>query len=645
MTKNKLVAIFSWLLAVHLSAILFFTVFRIIMYAVNSGMAGTDDKLPFLAQALLNGLQFDNFVASYVTFLPLAALSVTALCNRIPKMSIRACNLFFVIVYSILFAVSIADIPYFSYFFTHISFAAFGWFEFGGDTAGLLFRDANNYPYIGLTVVSIAAFALTVRYLGKKLLQVKTKNMSRRDYRYSIPLAFLAICLCFTGMRGSFQRYPLRVDYAFFSNNSFFNRLGVNPAFFLLKSGSLKKNNNVNSLMTEEDAIAAVQKELNITPCDKNFPLKRQSSDSVQTSKRPNVVIMLLESMSAKYLDCKSQTSYLHDLISQSYYFKNFYSAGIHTNNGIVSTLYGFPTLFDKSSMSSSPDLYDGLPVNLKKNGYRTFFFLGGNPGYDHMNVFLYENGFDRIYSQYDYPSEKIVNNFGVQDNFLLEFAFSRLNEAAKDDSPFFATVLTVSNHPPYVIPEEYKDKGDTEDKRILAFVDNSLKTFMENAARQDWYQNTIFVFLGDHGRIFGTNKYDMPLDYNHIPLILHSPLFDGAPKCFSQFGGQIDVFPTLMGLLNIPFVNNTPGVDLLKDKPRPCMFFVNDSQLGCIDDSCLYVRNLTTDADILYDLHADTVENIMQREPAKGESLKHYAVSMMITSDCLIKNSKTRIP
>jgi phosphoglycerol transferase MdoB-like AlkP superfamily enzyme len=259
------------------------------------------------------------------------------------------------------------------------------------------------------------------------------------------------------------------------------------------------------------------------------------------------------------------------------------------------------------------------------------------------MNSFLYENGFDRIYSQYDYPKEKIVNNFGVQDDYLFSYGLERLNEAGEKDNPFFAVFLTVSNHKPYVIPEEFKNRADTDDKRITGFVDKAVKDFMESAAEPAWYNHTIFVFLGDHGKSFGAGKYDMQLTFNHIPLIIYSPSFDDAPRQFAQFGGQIDVFPTVMGLLNIPYINNSLGVDLLKDPKRPCMYFVNDNRLGCINENYLYVRNLTTKTDILYDLHSSGSENIIQQESKASDALKKYAVSMMVTADYLIKNNQTK--
>jgi phosphoglycerol transferase MdoB-like AlkP superfamily enzyme len=476
-------------------------------------------------------------------------------------------------------------------------------------------------------------------------MQAKTIHPQNGKYYILIPVILLSWGICFTGMRGSFQRYPLRIGYAYFSNDPFFNQLGINPVFYFLKSYSTnqKQQNNVNDLIAAGTAIQNVQKELGIVSCDEKYPISRRI-ETQGKSKTANVVVILLESISVNRLqdeyEGKNLMPFLNELISRSYYFENFYSSGVHTNNGIVSTLYAFPPLFNKPMMESRNDHYAGLPYYLHQQGYRNLFFVTSNPNYDHMNSFLLDNHFDKIYSLYDYPAEKAVNNFGVQDDFMLEYGIQRLNETAEKGDPFLATFLTVSNHVPFVIPEKFKNCADTDEKRVIAFVDNSIRDFMESASKERWYQNTIFVILGDHGAATGQQKYDMSISYNHIPCIIYSPLFEDMPQRFHQYGGQIDLFPTIMGLLNSPYTNNSLGIDLLKEK-RSRMFFVSDNRLGCISDDYFYVRNLMNDSDFLYNRHCNQAENLREKYPEMMANLKNYAVSMMVTADYLIKKQQ----
>jgi phosphoglycerol transferase MdoB-like AlkP superfamily enzyme len=119
--------------------------------------------------------------------------------------------------------------------------------------------------------------------------------------------------------------------------------------------------------------------------------------------------------------------------------------------------------------------------------------------------------------------------------------------------------------------------------------------------------------------------------------------LFTNAPQRFEQFVGQIDLFPTLLGLLNVPYVNNSLGVDLLKEN-RPCMFFVSDNQMGCINSDYLYVRNFVNNTDFLYNLHQVQPDNLAEQYPEVARKMRNYGLSMTVTADYLIRNNKTRI-
>jgi len=395
--------------------------------------------------------------------------------------------------------------------------------------------------------------------------------------------------------------------------------------------------------MSVDNAFLQIRKELKIDPGQDNFSVSREITSQGKVS-TPNIVIILLESMAMNYLDYEGEDGklmpFLNELISKSYFFENCYSAGVHTNNAVVSTLYGFPALFNKPSMKYEMR-YTGLPTRLREQGYQNLFFITGNPNYDHMNLFLLESGFDRIYSLYDYPEEKIVNNFGIQDDYLLEYGLERLNEAAQNKKPFLAAFLTVSNHSPYIIPPKYQNITGSNDRKIVRFVDDALKTFMENASKQEWFKNTIFVFLGDHGAVLGQPKYEIPIEKAHIPLIIYSQMFEHTPKRFDSLCGQIDVFPTLLGMTNMPYTNNSLGIDLLKEQ-RPCAYFVSDNLLGCVNKKHLYVRNVIANTDLLYDLRDAARKNIMQQENTIGQAMKTYSLSMMVAADYLIKNKKT---
>jgi len=643
---KKIVVLFRYLVSVHLTALIILSLFRIFLFIDNlSKIVNVDSTAYLLANALFIGIKFDNLISSYVLLLPLVITTILALTNKVSSKLITGINIFFITFYSLIFIISAADIPYFSYFFTHIGIGAFDWFKFGKTTAALIFDKAHFKDFISLILVCCLFGYLVFRY-GKKMLKTETTTTQKNDLIKYIPITLLAWGICFIGVRGSFQRYPLNTSFAYFSENSFFNQLGINPAFFLFKSyeQSTKKRNNVNNIIDQDVALMFVKSELGVKNTSKPQTINRDVK-CVGQPLQANVVVVLMESLSSVYLDWeykgRKTLPFLNSLISKSYYFKNFYSSGVHTNNGIVSSLYGFPPQFNEPMMNVDVTKYTGLPYWLSKKGYETLFFVTSNPQYDNMNSFLRENHINKLYSLYDFPSDKVVNNFGVQDDYLFEFGVNKLNDIAKANKPFLATFLTVSHHAPFIVPPKFKNSGENDEADILSFADYSIQNFMALAAKEKWYKNTIFVFLGDHGSVVGPQKFSMPLSENHIPLIVFSPLFKDAPKVFEQLGGQIDVYPTVMGLLNESYTNNSLGVNLMKEK-RTCMFFMNDNQLGCINNDYFYIRNLATSTDELYNLRDSKVKNIADKENETLETLKKYGVSMSVTASYLTKNKMT---
>ena len=147
------------------------------------------------------------------------------------------------------------------------------------------------------------------------------------------------------------------------------------------------------------------------------------------------------------------------------------------------------------------------------------------------------------------------MNSFGVQDDFLYDYAIPVLNQRAATGEPFFATLLSISNHPPYVIPPFFHPKTSEPETQIVEYADWALRKFFEEARKQPWFDNTIFVLEGDHGKLVGDAECELPESYNHIPLMIYSSRIQPEEK--TTFGGQVDIQPTILGLLNIDYLQN----------------------------------------------------------------------------------------
>jgi phosphoglycerol transferase MdoB-like AlkP superfamily enzyme len=386
-----------------------------------------------------------------------------------------------------------------------------------------------------------------------------------------------------------------------------------------------------------------VQKYLNIKIPDKKLPLLRKIDFDSTNVVKYNVVLVIMESMSAAKMERHGNTNnltpFLDSISKKGYYFENAYTAGIHTMNGIFSTFFSFPALFRQNPMKESSILkYHGVFSTLKDNGYSTIYFTTHDGQFDNVEGFLKANECETVISKPNYPSDKVKTTLGVPDDFMFEFSIPILNKLNQENKPFFAALMTASDHGPYYIPEYFKPRNSEIKKQIVEYADYSLEKFIDLSSKQKWFKNTIFVFVADHGAPLD-GLYDMSIDFFHTPLIFYAPNIFKEYKINSNIAGQIDVFPTIMGLLKLQYNNNTLGIDLLKES-RPYIFFNADDKYGVIDtDWFLIVRDDKIKS--LYKYRNSDTHNYAGERPDIVEKMNVYAQSNLQTFQYIIRSNK----
>lgn len=645
--KNYLKALL-YLLSVHATALAIQSVFRLVLLlAVNDQLTpDVSGNLLLTLTAFVRGLWFDNVIGCYFLLLPLVVATVGAATDYLRRPLIASMGTFFGVMYCLVFMATAANIPYFQYFTKPLNSSIWNWAEYGTTTLGMMFGEASYYLYISLFFLATVGFCLLLRLYGKKLLGSLQKSQPRRmvwKERTGILLLSLPLIgLCIFGIRGRTGYNPIRVSAAYFCNSPVLNQMGVNPVFCLLSStlDDRRPENRTLHLMDAERAVAEAQQFLSRTGIEGISPIARRVEGNAEGEKR-NVVLIFLESLSAKHLQRfggEGITPTLDSLWQQSLSFANFYSVGTHTNQGLYATLYGFPSIMKRNAMKGSaiPN-YSGLPTVLQENGYQNFFFMTHEAQYDNMNAFFRSNGFEKIYAQEDYPKEKIANRFGVQDDFLFEYAHPILNNAAKEGRPFFASLLTITNHPPYVLPDYFSPRTNKPETQVVEYADWAVKQFMDAAAKEPWFDNTLFVFVGDHGKMVGQADCELPESYNHVPFMIYGTGITTEER--TDFAGQVDIGPTLLSLLGISYVQNNFGINLVQEK-RPCIFYSADNTVAARDSSHLYVYNPDADREFCYNTTTGTPQ--AEEMNAQYAALKHYCFTMLQATEQLVQQQLT---
>jgi len=573
--------IFRLFIRLYFWALVIFGIFRAISLflhrdeVLSDGVSGISDIL----SCFFDGMRFDLVTTGFILVLPYLWM---ILYEQTGKHIWKKISFIWIFIgFSMAFLLAGADVVYYQKFYQHIDLKTFEWFRQPRIVTAMIFGDNRYWKMI---IPLVALIFILFRYLRLQFAYIyphkATKN-KRVYFHY-----FLFFLLIFLSLRGNLKN-PLHIYDVYTLKNHLLNDLKINPLFYLEKSFEDRQRNTFQNIQLMDDlqAIRLVQNYLHIQKPVNNNPISRiHNSDSTPNHK--NVVLIFMESMAAwkmaRFGNQENRTPFLDSLFKQSIAFTRMYSNGIHTYAGIYGTLYGYPVIFGHHPFHGIQIThYYGLPQILRGKGYQTAFFIP-HDNFDNLIRFLPENGYDTLFFKADYPKDSVRTTWGVDDHFLLQFAIKQIDTMAQNQKPFFATILTVTDHSPFYVPNHIK--GPNIRIRATRFADWSLREFFRVAKTKKWFKHTIFVLIGDHGEGH-RRRYPIPLTYNHIPAIIY---YDGVkPLEINRFSHQVDIGPTLLNLLGISHLNTTFGIDLFHEK-RPYTYFNHDQIYALIDSTHL---------------------------------------------------------
>lgn len=587
------------------------------------------------------GLRFDIVISGYIIILPFFIIFISSIFKSKSKIVIYITLSYLLFFFSLAFLVCAVDIPYFNQFFSRFSITAFEWIDSPIFVSKMIIEEPRYWLYIIPYLLIVFFFYLSIKKIFLYQIQEQNTNIVS-----NIILSIISILLIILGIRGRLdEKSPIKIGTAYFGNNAFLNQLGLNPNFTLIRSylDSKDVSNQRINLLNDSIAIANMQQYLNIIKYDSINPLARHILNDSLNHKKYNVILVIMESMSASKLGRNGNTNnlspFLDSISKKSYYFDNAYTAGIHTFNGIFSSIFAYPALFRQHPMKESAMYkYHNSFSTLKSNGYSTIYFTTHDGQFDNVEGFLRANDCQTIITKSNYPSDKIKTTLGVPDDYMFEYSIPILNRLYKSKKPFYSVFMTASDHGPYYIPEYFKPKNKDIKNQIVEYADYSLNKFIELSAKQEWFKNTIFVFVADHGAPMD-NVYNMSLSYNHTPLIFYAPHIIKDYREIHNMAGQIDIYPTIMGLLGINYDNYTLGIDLLREK-RPYIFFNADDKYGVIDQEWFLIVNYDKSLG-LYKYRNNDTHDYSKEMPDLVNKMNTYAKSNLQAYQYILSNNK----
>jgi phosphoglycerol transferase MdoB-like AlkP superfamily enzyme len=555
--------------------VLFFS-FRLILLLQHSDLylqsTGAD-----VLKSFFIGARFDLRMASYAV-LPLVLTPIFP-GKRFVKFSVVWLSTFAAI-YSLL---AFVELEFYREFAQRLNGLAIQYIK--EDAQTVAFMIWHSFPVIRYLLVLLLVSAFGFVIFRSLVGRINPENITL-PWNRALPLVLLLLFVDVLVSRGTLrQGPPLRWGDAYHSDVMFLNQLALNGSFTFAKAVINQRAKDENSkwvgVMTNSQALEITRKllvsEREQLVDAEHAAVRRIHNNPTTKVAPPNIVIVLMESFSGQFVGSltgvKGITPEFDRLSRQGVLFQRAFSNGTHTHQGIFTTLSCFPNLPSHEYLMQQPEgrnQFSGLTTVLPDHS--SLFVYNGDFNWDNQYGFFSNQGMQEFIGRYDFDSPILLDPvWGVSDEDMFNRAELELDRLSKNKQPFFAVLQTLSNHIPYNIPNPERftpvtDHGELSDRlTAMRYSDWALGQFFRNIETRPYYENTIFVVVGDHG--FGTRLQltEVNLLRFHVPLLIIGP---GLRQFVTDtIATQVDVIPTILGRLGEPKQHQCWGRDLLDIK------------------------------------------------------------------------------
>ena len=423
----------------------------------------------------------------------------------------------------------------------------------------------QSYPVARVLVAALALTALVIWLMRKPLLDERTASGSA-----GARFALLAILAAAIGV----AQATLTLNASRYSENRVVNELAMNGIYAFFSAALNSELDYGAYYLSLPDAEADERaRKLLTTRHSIYLPGSGHIERHVLAdgpAQHLNVVVLLEESLGAEFVgaygDKRGLTPELDRLAGEGMLFTRAYATGTRTVRGMEAVTASFPPVPAESIVKRphNEGMFNWSTV-MAKNGYASTFIYGGFGTFDNMNYFFRTNGY-RVIDRTDMDKAKFANIWGVSDEDLFGNAVRVFDDQHTRGEKIFSVIMTTSNHKPFTFPPGVNgvpEKGGGREAGVR-YADYAIGRFFDMAKTRPWFDDTIFVIVADHGaRVYG--REDIPIRTYEIPLVLYSPKHI-KPGRVDTLTSQIDVAPTVIGMLNFNYDSTFFGIDVLKD-------------------------------------------------------------------------------
>lgn len=524
----------------------------------------------------LHGLKMDISLLGYILMASGLILTVSLFVqNRAPYFVLNALQLFLIVACTMLATI---DIELYRHWGFRLNTAPIFYLQSAGGAALGSVALAVVFKLILIAAATITAFV----FLYDRVVMPKIAALGPAKKRgFGVLLAVSAAM--FLPIRGSLTVAPMNTGFVYFhKKNSFANHAAINVVWnFLYNLRGHHRLKYPEDLLPRETAERYFRE---------FYPEPQGETTQLWSVDKPNIILFILESFTADVVEPLGGragiTPNLNQLCREGVLFTNVYSSGDRTDKGLISILSGYPSQ-PLTSIIKNPAKTQRLPYlnhYLLDLGYRTSFVYGGDVDFANFRSYLTNSRFDHITSDEDFPDDLNQSKWGVHDHIVFNRALSECDTAT---TPFFKVILSLSSHEPFDVPMPRQFPGNDEESLFINscyYTDKSIGEFMIKAKTSSWWNNTVIIFIADHGHRLPEGRGLADRERYRIPLLMTGGAIQ-KDTLIHTYASQTDLANTLLAQLSSPSRAFMFSKDILSPSSKSfAMYFFNDGY-GFVSD------------------------------------------------------------
>lgn len=542
-----------------------------------------------ILKTFLYGIQLDISFTAYISFIPFLLMIFSTFIN--PKIIVKVIKWYTIPILVFISLMLMIDAGLYQPWGVRLDTSLLPYLN----TPLLMVSSASTYQL----VLGVLAWWLIAFLFIKLYNKIHQKNNERLNFGswLEIPIFLLITAALIIPVRGGFQTIPVNQSNVYFSDKMFANHAAINFIWNFFNSLTHETDGkNPYTYFDDETTIKIINK-------TRNKLLYANNTEAILTTSKPNVILILWESLPAKIVGSlggeANVTPNLNRLSKEGILFTNFYGNGDRTDKGIPAILSGYYPLPVKRIMRM-PNKTRSLPMLPKKMeelGYETAFYYGGDLNFGNMNTYLRNAGITNFVDGSEFDKKDWNSKWGAYDDvFMKRFA---KDLATKQNEPFFKIALTLTSHEPYEIKGEYVFGNDTQDNKFRSahhYTDQVIGDFIAFAKQQDWYKNTLIVIMADHGHSSPKHQglYFSPKKFK-IPMLWLGGAINKNIKEINTVSSQVDFPYTLLDLLKADNTDFVFSKHIFNNSPEQFAHYTFNKGFGTLTKDGLFLYDYTS--------------------------------------------------